>query len=265
MPASPCRIGVVGAFALRDADGAGRNRLSRSPIGTCCPISRLPVKAPIRRRRPCTTMPMARSRQAFRPATIVALTDDGGGYRTRMANDAAAFHSMLPMYRVKFLYAEILSGLSQVMSPVAAMHAVQVFSTLLFGAIVLLVAALGGRAGARADHRGGADRRRIRLCRAQQHARTCWLRRCCSAGSMPICGGARPRPRVLLLLAVMVRPDNVIFVGVLRGAAAGVPAMERRRAGGGRRLVCRLFRDLALGRTSRLVAASLFLEHRRSR
>ena len=68
----------------------------------------------------------------------LALTDDGGGYRTRMANDAAAFHSMLPMYRVKFLYAEILSGLSQVMSPVAAMQAVQVFSTLLFGAIVLL-------------------------------------------------------------------------------------------------------------------------------
>ena len=60
---------------------------------------------------------------------------------------------MLPMYRVKFLYAEMLSGLSQVMPPVAAMQAVQVFSVLLFGAIVLLVAALGRRAGAGAGSR----------------------------------------------------------------------------------------------------------------
>ena len=46
----------------------------------------------------------------------------------------AGFHSMLPMYRVKFLYAEVLSALSTVMPPVAAMRAVQVFSVLLFGA-----------------------------------------------------------------------------------------------------------------------------------
>ena len=65
------------------------------------------------------------------------LTDDGGGFRSHMTDNAADFHSLLGMYRIKFLYAEILSGLSRVVSPVEAMRLVQVFSVLLFGAITL--------------------------------------------------------------------------------------------------------------------------------
>jgi len=44
-----------------------------------------------------------------------ALTDDGGGFRSHMAENAADFHSLLGMYRIKFLYAEILSTMSAVM------------------------------------------------------------------------------------------------------------------------------------------------------
>ncbi|TIP78094.1 MAG: hypothetical protein E5X58_43090, partial [Mesorhizobium sp.] len=67
-----------------------------------------------------------------------ALIDDGGDFRSHMAGNAADFHSLLGMYRIKFLYAEILSMISSVMSPVEAMRAVSVLSVLLFGAIALL-------------------------------------------------------------------------------------------------------------------------------
>ena len=148
------------------------------------------------------------------------------------------------------------------MPPVAAMHAVQVFSALLFGAIVLLWLRSAGALAlapvlaavlivaefAYAARSNTPDMLASALLLAGLYAHMrrreiCDRASCCS-------------------LAVMVRPDNVIFVGVLRGAAAGFPAMERRRAGRRGRLVRRLFRDLALGRPSRLVAASLFLEHR---
>ncbi|TIP99516.1 MAG: hypothetical protein E5X60_08695, partial [Mesorhizobium sp.] len=57
-----------------------------------------------------------------------ALIDDGGDFRSHMAGNAADFHSLLGMYRIKFLYAEILSMISSVMSPVEAMRAVSVLS-----------------------------------------------------------------------------------------------------------------------------------------
>ncbi|MGE0280979.1 MAG: hypothetical protein AB7P20_10270 [Rhizobiaceae bacterium] len=66
------------------------------------------------------------------------LVDDGGGFRSHMAANAKDFVSLLPMYRVKFFYAELLSAMSSVMSPVMAMRVVSVVSVLLFGAGVLL-------------------------------------------------------------------------------------------------------------------------------
>jgi hypothetical protein len=66
------------------------------------------------------------------------LVDDGGGFRSHMATNAKDFVSLLPMYRVKFFYAEILSAMSAVMSPVAAMRVVSAVSVLLFGAGVLI-------------------------------------------------------------------------------------------------------------------------------
>jgi len=143
----------------------------------------------------------------------LALTDDAGGYRTRMANDPAAFHSMLPMYRVKFLYAEILSGLSQVMSPVAAMHTIQALSALLFGGIVLLwLRSVGALVLAPI------------LCAVLMVAEFSYAARSNSPDllcSALLLGGLyahmtrrEAATALLLFLAVLVRPDNVIFVGV---------------------------------------------------
>jgi hypothetical protein len=121
---------------------------------------------------------------------------------------------MLPMYRVKFLYAEILSGLSRTMSPVAAMHAVQVFSTLLFGAIVLLWLRSAG-ALALAPLVGAA-------LIVGEFAYVARSNSPDMLASALLLGGlyAHMRRRetataVLLVLAVMARPDNVILVGVL--------------------------------------------------
>jgi hypothetical protein len=75
------------------------------------------------------------------------LVDDGGGYRTHMAANAKDFVSLLPMYRVKFFYAELLSAMSSIMSPVTAMRVVSAVSVLLFGAGLLLwLRAAGGLA-----------------------------------------------------------------------------------------------------------------------
>ena len=194
MRASPCAIGVVGVFALRPADGVVGGGPARRQLGHAALSRGRRGRRLSGRRRRCTTMPTARSRPACPAGDYLALTDDGGGYRTRMANDAAAFHSMLPMYRVKFLYAEMLSGLSKVMPPVAAMQAVQVFSALLFGAVVLLWLRSAGALALAPVLAARADRCRIRLCGAQQHARPAVPRRCCSAGSMPIRGGSEVAP-----------------------------------------------------------------------
>jgi len=75
------------------------------------------------------------------------LVDDGGGFRSHMAQNGKDFVSLLPMYRVKFFYAEVLSTLSSLMSPVTAMRAVSAVSVLLFGAGLLLwLRAAGGLA-----------------------------------------------------------------------------------------------------------------------
>lgn len=66
------------------------------------------------------------------------LVDDGGGFRSHMATNAADFVSLLPMYRVKFFYAELLSTMSAAMAPVTAMRVVSAVSVLLFGAAILL-------------------------------------------------------------------------------------------------------------------------------
>lgn len=143
-----------------------------------------------------------------------ALTDDGGGYRSHMAANAADFHSQLVMYRVKFVYAELLSAASRVMSPVAAMQAIQVFSVLAFGAVTLLwlgrqrLMALAPLAAGilMALEFGAAARANSPdlLCAAVM------------LGALLTYVERREVPTaVLLTLAVAIRPDNVVFAGVL--------------------------------------------------
>ncbi|UCI04978.1 hypothetical protein [Mesorhizobium sp. B1-1-8] len=142
-----------------------------------------------------------------------ALTDDGGGFRSHMTENAADFHSLLGMYRIKFLYAEVLSSLSHIVSPVEAMRLVQVFSVLLFGAITLAwlrsqyALALAPVAGAvliMADF-GDATR-----------ASTPDL--LCSAlfvgGLFAYVRKREAATAILLFLAFMARPDNIVFLAI---------------------------------------------------
>ena len=153
-------------------------------------------------------------REGVSAADWLALTDDGGGFRSHMAANAADFHSLLGMYRVKFLYAEILSTLSTVMSPVKAMQAVEVFSVLLFGGVVLawlarqkllalapVVAAI------------------LMVLEFTSVARNNAPDLLCSAlllaGLFAYVERREVLTAVLVTLAVAVRPDNIVFVVLL--------------------------------------------------
>ncbi|MER9656170.1 glycosyltransferase 87 family protein [Mesorhizobium sp. M0152] len=141
------------------------------------------------------------------------LTDDGGGYRSHMTENAADFHSLLGMYRIKFLYAEILSTMSSVMSPVEAMRVVSVFSVLLFGAITLLwlrsekALELAPVLGAVLIMAGFGDAARASspdlLCSALL-----------LGGLYAYVRGREVVTAILLFLAFIVRPDNIVFLAV---------------------------------------------------
>lgn len=152
-------------------------------------------------------------KEAVPAADYKALTDDGGGYRSHMASDPAGFHSMLPMYRVKFLYTELLSALDSFMEPVPAMRAVQAVSALLFGALVLLWLRSAG-ALALAPVMAAA----LMVAEFPYATRSLTPDLLVSvlllAGLYAHVRGREAATALFLFLAVLVRPDNVIFVGV---------------------------------------------------
>jgi hypothetical protein len=141
------------------------------------------------------------------------LTDDGGGFRSHMAENAADFHSLLGMYRIKFLYAEILSSLSQVVSPVEAMRLVQVFSVLLFGAITLAWLRAEG-ALALAPVVGAI----LIMADFGDAARASTPDLLCSAlflgGLFAYVRRREAATAALLFLAFMARPDNIVFLAI---------------------------------------------------
>ena len=141
------------------------------------------------------------------------LTDDGGGFRSHMAENAADFHSLLGMYRIKFLYAEILSSLSHVVSPVEAMRLVQVFSVLLFGAITLAWLRAEG-ALALAPVVGAI----LIMADFGDAARASTPDLLCSAlflgGLFAYVRKREAATAVLLFLAFMARPDNIVFLAI---------------------------------------------------
>ncbi|RUW33122.1 hypothetical protein [Mesorhizobium sp. M1E.F.Ca.ET.041.01.1.1] len=141
------------------------------------------------------------------------LTDDGGGFRSHMTENAADFHSLLGMYRIKFLYAEILSGLSHVVSPVEAMRLVQVFSVLLFGAITLTWLRAEG-ALALAPVVGAV----LIMSDFGDAARASTPDLLCSAlflgGLFAYVRKREAATAILLFLAFMARPDNIVFLAI---------------------------------------------------
>ncbi len=141
------------------------------------------------------------------------LTDDGGGFRSHMTDNAADFHSLLGMYRIKFLYAEILSGLSHIVSPVEAMRLVQVFSVLLFGAITLAWLRAEG-ALALAPVVGAI----LIMGDFGDAARASTPDLLCSAlflgGLFAYMRKREAASAILLFLAFMARPDNIVFLAI---------------------------------------------------
>lgn len=142
-----------------------------------------------------------------------ALVDDGGGFRSHMAENAADFHSLLGMYRVKFLYAETVSALSHVMSPVEAMRAVSVLSVLLFGIVALLWL--------RAEGALALAPVLIAILNVGEFAyiaRASTPDLLCAAlllgGSLAYVRGREAACAALLFLAFLARPDNIVFLAV---------------------------------------------------
>ena len=146
-------------------------------------------------------------------ADYKTLTDDSGGFRSHMAQNATDFHSLLGMYRIKFLYAEILSGLSHVVSPVEAMRLVQVLSVLLFGAITLAWLRAEG-ALALAPVVGAI----LIMADFGDAARASTPDLLCSAlflgGLFAYVRKREAATAVLLFLAFMARPDNIVFLAI---------------------------------------------------
>ncbi|TIO11203.1 hypothetical protein [Mesorhizobium sp.] len=155
------------------------------------------------------------------------LTDDSGGFRSHMAANAADFHSLLGMYRIKFLYAEILSTMSSVMSPVEAMRMVSVLSVLLFGTIALLWLRSEG-ALALAPVAGAV----LIMADFGDAARAATPDLLCSAlflgGLFAYMRGREVATAILLFLAFMARPDNIVFLAVF----AVLLVAFRQKAGG---------------------------------
>jgi uncharacterized membrane protein len=60
----------------------------------------------------------------------------GDAYRARQFEDAAAFNSMLPMYRVKTLYISLIAGLAPYFGEVGAIRLISLLSTLATGLCV---------------------------------------------------------------------------------------------------------------------------------
>lgn len=142
-----------------------------------------------------------------------ALTDDGGGYRSHMAANAADFHSQLVMYRVKFVYAELLSAASKVMSPVAAMQAIQMVSVLIFGAATMLWLARQ-RLMALAPIFAGILMALEFTAAARGNSPDLLCAAVMLGALLAYVERREILTAVLLTLAVAIRPDNVIFAGV---------------------------------------------------
>ena len=142
-----------------------------------------------------------------------ALTNDGGGFRSHMAENANDFVSLLGMYRVKFLYGKIISIASSFMSPSSALHMVSVASAIGFGALVLAWLRRS-RALALAPVFAGL----MIVSGFGEAARVGTPDMLCAAlflgGLYAYTFKNEWLTAVLLTLAFLARPDNIVFIGV---------------------------------------------------
>lgn len=154
-------------------------------------------------------------REAAPPGKYMTLVGEND-YRIRQAADAAAFASMLPMYRIKLLYVKAIGALSRVTDPITAIRLINVAAALAIGGALLwwlgsacalahapLVAAFAGLAGYMPMLRLGTPD---------------------MASAALILGGViafRQRREALTAVALfpafLTRPDNIVFLALLAG------------------------------------------------
>lgn len=146
------------------------------------------------------------------PTEFLALTTDGG-YRSAMYADAAAFVSMLGMYRVKWLYVELLTFLSGYMNPVDALRLISMASALVFAGV-----SLAWLRSERSLSMAAAFAGILIVSSFTDAARAATPDMLFSA--LLLAGLYAHRfnrellTTLLLVLAFLVRPDNLIFLGV---------------------------------------------------
>jgi hypothetical protein len=141
------------------------------------------------------------------------LTNDGGGFRSHMAENPADFVSLLGMYRVKFLYGKIISVVSNFVEPVAALRLVSALSALLFGGFVLAWLR-SAKALALAPLFAGL----MIFCGFGEATRVGTPDLLCAAlflgGLYSYTVKREWATAILLTLAFLVRPDNIVFIGI---------------------------------------------------
>ena len=146
-------------------------------------------------------------------ADYEALTNDGGGFRTHMAENPTDFVSLLGMYRVKFLYGQIISVVSTFVTPVAALRLVSAFSAVLFAGFVLAWLR-SAKALALAPLFVGL----MIFCGFSEATRVGTPDLLCAAlflgGLYSFTVKREWLTAVLLTLAFLVRPDNIVFIGI---------------------------------------------------
>ncbi|WP_114389873.1 hypothetical protein [Notoacmeibacter marinus] len=142
-------------------------------------------------------------------------------YRVAQYADADAFASVLPFYRIKLLYVELASLLSDFMQPVDALRLISTVSVLAVGLVCLLWVWPSAR---------GADGFIIvpllALCDlgylGQYVTPDLFSAAFLLGGALLWMRGAGWIAVVPLLLAILARPDHLVFAGLLMLAAAGL-------------------------------------------
>ena len=182
-------------------------------------------------------------REAVDPASFELLTQ-GDAYRARQFEDAAAFNSMLPMYRVKALYVSLISSVAPYVGEVGAIRIISLLSTLATGLCVGLwlfrekALAYGPVAAGALMISGYPDIARLGSPDALFMALFTF-------GLYALHRRREAVAALALFLAFMVRSDTIAFLGILAVLFA-------------------LFRQMSLGAFAALAAAAAaysFLSH----
>ena len=152
-------------------------------------------------------------RQSIPAGDFIVLTQDRL-YRVRQYADPEAFFSMLGFYRVKFLYVEALSWLSQIVDPYTAIRVLSVVPALMTGLFLAYWLAREG-----ALHLSPLVVALLLVVEfgegAREGAPDMLSAMFFVAAMFAFIRGREAWVAMLLFLAFLVRPDNAAYIGVL--------------------------------------------------